>query len=77
MSGAREPALSGRKKRAVCAGEGGLVDPDELEIVDGTLLHKVGDAYHRVANGVPVLVENGKVADLIEKPIQPAEYVRY
>jgi len=73
------PATSppARKKRTVCAGEGGLVDPDELEVIDDILLHKLGDQYHRVANGLPVAVKDGKVVDLITHPIDPGEAIRF
>ena len=66
-----------RKRRAVCAGEGGLVDPDQLTTVDGIRLHKVGDEYHRVADGVRVLVQDGKVVDIFPEPIDPAAAIRY
>ena len=52
----------------MCAGEGLLhFCPDEVETIDGVLLHNVGGEYHRVANGIPVAIVKGKVVDLIDR----------
>ncbi len=56
---------------------GAYIDPDEVETIDGVLLHNVGGEYHRVANGIPVAIVKGKVVDLITKPINPADAIRY
>ncbi len=48
--------------KVFCPFENEFVPKEEFEEIEGTLIHKVGKTRHRATDGIPVELEDGKIA---------------